>query len=172
MTAQHPDGLAAGEREQLVHALETRFAPHHEGAAAAVRGAERELAEAHERLERAELAAAAAAYRSDARVFMRESVKEEVEALARKSAPKKVRASYRFLLDRAVELAAAEVQGFHDDQATAEDQRENGVDACRQAVERATTALATAQEVVQRVRAADEAAREGLGLLVETLTAG
>lgn len=171
MTAQNPDALAAGEREQLVHALDTRFAPHREAAAEAVRGAERALTEAQERLERAELAAAGVPYRSDARVFMRESVKEEVEALARKTAPKKARSSYRFLLDRAVELAAAEVQGYHDDQTHAQGEREAGVEACRAAVERATAALADAQQTVAQVRAAEDAARAGLGLLVETLTA-
>lgn len=171
MTAQNPDGLAVGEREQLVHALDTRFAPHREAAAAAVRGAERDLAEAHERLERAEQAAAGVPYRSDARVFMRESVKEEVEALARKTAPKKARASYRFLLDRAVELAAAEVQGYADDQTHARDERENGVETCRAAVERATAALTEARGTVAQVQSAEDAAREGLRLLVKTLSA-
>lgn len=165
------DGLAAGERERLVAALESRFAPHLEAAAAAVREAERRLAEAQERLAHAEEVAAAQPYRSDPRVFMRETVSEDVEAIERKTTGKKVRAAYRFLLDRAVELAAGEVQGFHDDLAAAEHEREHGVDACRAAVDCAVAALEEARATQERVRSAEQAARQGLAVLVDKLTA-
>ncbi|WP_413450905.1 hypothetical protein AA0Y32_01610 [Georgenia phoenicis] len=164
------DGLAAGERERLVAALESRFAPHLEAAAAAVREAERRLTEAQERLAHA-AAAAAQPYRSDPRVFMRETVSEDVEAIERKTTGKKVRAAYRFLLDRAVELAAGEVQGLHDDLAAAEHEREHGVDACRAAVDRAVAALEEARATEERVRSAEQAARQGLAVLVDKLTA-
>ena len=162
------DGLAAGEREQLVHALETRFAPHLAAAAATVREAERALDEAQQRLEEARTADDG--YTTDLLVFVRESVNEEVEALDRKTNAKKVRASYRFLLDRAVELAAAEVQRFHDDQAAAQHEREHGVEASEAAVQRATDALEAARLAHERAAAAEQSARQGLTLMVEKLT--
>lgn len=165
------DGLAAGERERLVAALEGRFAPHLEAAAASVRDAERRLTEARERLARAEDAAASQPYRSDPRVFMRETVTEDVEALERKTTGKKVRAAYRFLLDRAVELAASEVQGLHDDLTADEREREHGVEACRAAVDRAAAALEEARVTEERVRFAEQSARQGLAVLVDKLTA-
>lgn len=165
------DGLADGEQEQLVYALETRFATHRTEAEAAVRAAERDLTEARERLEVAEQAAATQRYRSDPLVFMRDGLDEEVQGLERKGNPKKVRTSYRFLLDRAVELAAGEVRGYQDDQAAAQREREHGVDASRVAVQVATEALADARLMQDRVRAAERAARQGLDVLVQKLTA-
>lgn len=164
------EGLAAGEQEQLVYALEGRFAAPLETAAAAVREAERGLAEARERLARAEEAAASERYTSSPLPFMRDSLTEEVDGLERKTTPKKVRAAYRFLLDRAAELAAAEVQGFTDDQADLARERADGVDACRAAVERATAELAATREMEERVRAAESAARQGLDVMVAKLS--
>lgn len=165
------DGLAVGEHEQLVYALEGRFAASLETAAGAVREAERELAEAQERLAQAEEAAERERYTSSPLPFMRDSLTDEVDGLARKTTPKKVRAAYRFLLDRAAELAAAEVQGFQDDQADLVRERAEGVEACRDAVDRATAALAAAEELQARVRVAEQAARQGLGVMVEKLSA-
>ncbi|MGA8045401.1 MAG: hypothetical protein WCA30_03965 [Dermatophilaceae bacterium] len=164
------EGLASGEKEQLVYALETRFAPHLEGAAAAVREAERGLAEAQERLEQAQHAAASEPYVSDPLVFMRASVTEEVEGLERKTTPKKLRTSYRFLLDRAVELAGAEIQRHHDDLDAARRQREGGVEACRAALVRAEQSLEEARDMQERVVFAEQSARRGLGVLVEKLS--
>ena len=164
------EGLAAGEKEQLAYALETRFAPHLEAAAAAVREAERDLAEAQERLEQAEQAVGEARYTSDPLVFMRASVAEEVDGLERKTTPKKLRTSYRFLLDRAVELAAGEVQRFHDDLDAARREREGGIDACRAAVAIAAASLEEARAMQGRVAVAEQSARKGLGLLVEKLS--
>ena len=166
------EGLAAGEQEQLVYALEGRFAAPLETAAAAVREAERGLAEARERLARAEEAAASERYTSSPLPFMRDSLTEEVDGLERKTTPRKVRAAYRFLLDRAAELATAEVQGFQEDQADLVREQAEGVAACRDAVDRAAVALAAAEELQERVRAAEQAARQGLGVMVEKLAAG
>lgn len=165
------DGLTAGEEEKLVYALESRFAPHLEAAASTVREAERELEAARERLEQARTAAEDQGYTPDLLVFMRESVKEEVEALGRKTNAKKIRSSYRFLLDRAVELGAGEVQRFRDDQAAAQREREHGLEACEAAVERAADALHEARATQDRVTAAERSARLGLRLMVEKLTA-
>lgn len=164
------EGLAPGEKDQLVYALETRFAPHLEGAAAAVREAERGLAEAQERLAQAEHAASSERYTSDPLVFMRASVTEEVEGMERKTTPKKLRTSYRFLLDRAVELGGAEVQRHHDDLAAAHREREDGIEACRAAVARAVSTLAEARAMQERVVFAERSARRGLGVLVEKLS--
>lgn len=166
-----PQAGGGADQDQLVYGLETRFAPHLEAAASAVRDAERELTQAREQLERAEEEAARAGYVSDPLIFMRQSVAEEVDALTRKTTEKKVRVSYRFLLDRAVELAAAEVQGFHDERAAEEREREQGVAACRAAERRAVEALAAAEEMLARVRAAEQSAREGLRTMVAKLTA-
>lgn len=164
------EGLVAGEKDQLGYALETRFAPHLEGAVAAVREAERGLAEARERLERAQHDAAAERYASDPLVFMRASVTEEVEGMERKTTPKKLRTSYRFLLDRAVELAGAEIQRHHDDLDAARRERESGLAACRAAVVRAEETLAQARAMQERVVFAEQSARRGLGVLVDKLT--
>ena len=161
-------GLAAGEREQLLYVLESRFAPALEAATAAVRDAERVLAEARSRLARAE-SAANAPYASDPLIFMRRSVEDEVDGLERKTTEGKVRASYRFLLDRSVELAMAEVARFHDDQATLHRELAEGVDACRAAEGRAAEALVEAQRMQERVRASEQTARRGLHLLQEKL---
>ncbi|MCA1783370.1 MAG: hypothetical protein LC679_14710 [Intrasporangiaceae bacterium] len=167
---QTGEGLAAGEKEQLVYALEARFTTHREAAAAVVREAERDLAEAQEQLEQAERAAADTRYVSDPLVFMRASVNEEVEGLERKTTPKKLRASYRFLLDRAIELAAGEIQRFRDDQDAARRDRERGVEASQAAVLRATETLEEARTMQGRVIAAERSARQGLGMMVEKLT--
>lgn len=166
------DGLAAGEAEQLVYGLETRFAAPLEAAAAAVREAERELVEAQEQLAQAQEAATDERYTSDPLVFMRASVTEEVEALERKTNPKKLRTSYRFLLDRAVELAAGEVQGLRDDLTTARRERESGLEASVAAEQRAIEALEAAQVMHERVLTAQRSARQGLSLLIDKLTEG
>ena len=155
--------------DQLVYVLETRFAPHLEAAAGTVREAEGDLGRARERLARAEEAAAGAEYSSDPLIFMRRSVEEELDGLDRKTNEKRVRTSYRFLLDRAVELAAAEVQGFHDDREAERREREDGVEACREAVRRAEAALEEAVAMQDRVHAAERAARQGLATMVAKL---
>lgn len=169
-TGASAEGLAPGEKEQLLYALETRFAPHLEAAAAVVRDTERELAEARERLEQAERAASHVPYTSDPLVFMRASVTEEVDGMERKTTPKRLRTSYRFLLDRAVELAAGEIQRFHDDVDAARRKREGGLEACRVAVSDAARVLEEARAMQDRVVAAERSARKGLGLLVEKLS--
>ncbi len=165
------EGLSPGEQEQLVYALQTRFEPHLEAAAAAVREAERELEEAQEKLARAEQAVADQRYVSDPLVFMREGLNEELDGLERKTNHKKVRTSYRFLLDRAVDLAAGEVQGFHDDREAVRRERRQGVTACQTAVQDATSALQEARLMHERVRAAEQAARQGLEIMVGKFTA-
>lgn len=164
-----PDALAPGEHEQLVYALETRFAPHVEAAGTVVREAERALAEAREQLARAEQEAGSAPYTSDPLTFMRASVTEELEGLERKTTGKKLRASYRFLLDRAVEQAGAEVQRFHDDEADAQRERTVGIEASRAAVQRAEHTLEAARQAEERVRGAENSARQGLDVLAERL---
>lgn len=163
------EGLEPGEREQLAYALEIRFADHLEAAASEVRAAERELAEAREALAEAERAAQSRRYRSDPLVFMRASMTEEVEGLERKTTPKKLRAAYRFLVDRAAELAAGEVQGYRDDRDAAEHERTRGVDACREAERRAVAHLEAAQAMQERVRAAEQAGRDGLAAMVRKI---
>lgn len=166
------DALAQGEQEQLAYALETRFAPHLEAAALAVREAERALTEAQERLARAERTAEAGRYTSDPRPFMRGALDDEAEGIGRKTTGKKIRASYRFLLDRAVDLAAAEVQGFEDDRAADLAERTHGVQACHVAVQQAAEALEHAQQLQEHVRAAERSARQGLAVMVDKLSAG
>src|SRR5690625_3632106 len=151
--------------------LESRFATHLDAAAATVREAERALDEAREQLTRAEEAAAAGEYRSDPLVFMRGTLSEDVDALERRTNPKKVKSAYRFLLDRAVELAAGEVQGYHDDEAAAERARTQGVEACRAAVQRAEDALVAARAMQERVHSAQQSARQGLAVMTEKLNA-
>lgn len=171
MSVSPGDALAQGEPEQLVYALESRFAPHVEAAAAAVREAERELTEAQERLATAEHAASTERYTSDPRPFMRDAIGEEVDGLERKTTGKKIRTSYRFLLDRAVDLAAAEVQGFEEDRAAALAERSDGVQACRDAVQRATVELEETRVLQERVLTAERAARQGLSVMVDKLSA-
>ena len=118
----------------------------------------------------AEQAAASERYTSDPLVFMRASVSEEVEGLERKTTPKKLRTSYRFLLDRAVELAGAEIQRHHDDLGAEQRERESGLEACRAAVTRAEESLEAARAMQERVVFAEQSARQGLRLLVEKLT--
>lgn len=162
--------LAPGEKDQLIYQLETRMAAPRGAAASAVREAEAGLVNARERLTEAEQAADRARYVSDRLPFMRQSVDEEVETLERVSNEKKVRASYRFLLDRAVELASAEVQRFHDDIADERREREEGLEACRAAVKRAEDNVEAARQMQARVHAAEESARTGLATMVAKLS--
>lgn len=152
---------------RLVQAFDERFAPHLENASAAVRDAEQALATAQENLARAQEAAAGKPYVSDPLVFMRATLDDEVDGLRRKTTPKKVQAAYRYMLARAVELAAGEVQGYHDDQATIARERETGVEACRQAARYAAERLDAAREMQRRVRSAERTARAGLAAMVE-----
>jgi hypothetical protein len=163
----HPFDLT--ERERFAFALSQRFAPHLEAAAAAVREAEQILSGAREQLSRAREADARQEYRSDRLVFMRASVNEEVNGLARKTTPKKVRVAYRYLLDRAVELAAAEVQEYISDQDSAQHARQHSVEACIQAEREASERLEAAHAMHGRVKDAEHAAREGLAMMVEKL---
>ncbi len=166
----HPGGhVDPGEREQLAYALSARFAPHLQAAAAAVREAEQGLADAREALARAREEAASQRYQSDRLVFMRASVHEDVEALTRKTTPKKVRVAYRYLLARAVELAEGEVQGYRADQEAAQRQRRHSVEACAQAEREALDRLDAASAMHQRVRDAERAARDGLAVMLEKL---
>lgn len=171
-TGETTDGLEPGEREQLVYALESRFADHLEAAATVVREAERHLDQVREQLARALDEEASRPYQSDSLVFMREAMNEEVDGLYRKTNPKKVRAAYRFLLDRAVDLAAGEVQGFRDDQAARQRDREQGVAASREAEKRAVAALTEAREMQERVRRAESLARQGLAAMADKIEHG
>ena len=168
-SAQSSTPLDLTEREWLACGLSQRFAPHLEAAAAAVREAEQGLAQAREHLSRAREAEAGQEYRSDRMVFMRAAVNDEVEALARKTTPKKVRVAYRYLLDRAVELAAGEVQEYTSDQDSAQHAREHSVDAYIQAEREADERLEAARAMHGRVKDADHAARAGLAIMVEKL---
>jgi hypothetical protein len=164
-----PDRLTQSEWDSLAHALTERFAPRMQAAAAALREAEQGLAEAREALARAEDAAASKPYVSDPLVFMRVTVREELDALARKTTPKKVRAGFRYLLARAAELADRELQGYRTDLESARRDREQGVDACRRAEQEALRDLEAARTMHQRVSDAERAAREGLAVLGEKL---
>lgn len=170
--APDPDRSLQPELDRLAHAVTDRFAPQLNAAAVAVREAEHRLADAREALVRAEHAAANASYQSDPLVFMRVTVVEELEALSRKTTPKKVRASYRYLLDRAVELADGEVAGYRRDLDAAQRERDAGVNACRQAEQAALTTLEAARVMQQRVQDAERAARDGLEMLREKLRSG
>lgn len=165
--AENSGHVDPGEREQLVYALNVRFAPHLQAAAAAVRDAEQDLARASEELSRSRQAAANQPYQSDRLVFMRAAVKEEVEALTRKTTTKKVRVAYRYLVARAVELAEGEVQGYQSDQAAAQREREHSVDACLEAQLQANERLHGARAMQERVHDAEQAARHGLAVMVE-----
>lgn len=163
------DPTASGEYERLAHTLAVRFEPHLAAAAAQVRSAEQDLAEARQRLQLARDHAASEHYRSDPLVFMRASVREEVEALDRKTTEKKVRAAFRYLVDRAVELADGEVQGFCADQAAAARERESGVTACEDAHREAEARLAAALQMQDRVLQAQQQAGAGLKLMMHKL---
>ena len=152
---------------RLTQALVERFAPHVEGAAAAVREAELALTAAQEELARARHEAENQRYRSDPLVFMRSALPEEVAGLRRKTTPKKVQAAYRYMLARAVELAAGEVQGYHADQAAIDLDRTHGVDAGLHAEQAAAERLEAAREMQQRVREAVSQARAGLAAMIE-----
>ncbi len=163
------DLLAPGELDRLAATLAERFAPHVQAAAAAVREAEAELVEARAALARAEQAAAGRRYASDRLVFMRAGVRDEVEGLTRKTTPKKVRAAFRYLLARSVELAEGEVAGYRSDQAEALRDRLQGVEACREVEAVALSRVESAIAMQARVLAAEQAAREGLAVLAEKL---
>lgn len=162
-----PSRVDPVELDRLTQALLGRFAPHVEAAATAVREAENDLAEAHEALARARHAADSQRYQSDRLVFMRASVRDEVEALARKTTPKKVRVAYRYLLARAVELAEGEVQGYRDDLAAAERERQHSVEACVAAERAAAEKLEAARAMQRRVDDAVQTARQGLAVMIE-----
>ena len=161
------DPITQSEWDRLALAVTDRFAPHLQAAAAAVREAERGLAEAREALARAEQAAANTHYVSDPLVFMRVTVREELDGLSRKTTPKKVRSSFRHLIARATELAEGELQGYRKDLDSARHDREQGVDACRQAERAALGDLEAARAMHQRVLDAEHAARDGLTMLGE-----
>ena len=170
--AAHAGGqLEHGEQGQLTYALNIRFAPHLQAAAAAVREAERELADAAEALARARQAAEDEHYQSNRLVFMRASLADELEALTRKTTPKKVRVGYRYLIDRAVELAEGEVQGYQTDLADQQRDREHGVAACLEAERQAGERLEAARLMQGRVHDAEKAAVQGLAVLAEKLAA-
>jgi hypothetical protein len=162
---RRPDDLDPHEWERLAETVTARFGPHVERAAAAVRGAEHELAEAREALAEARLAAANEEYRSDRLVFMRAALDEELAGLGRKTTPKNLRAGFRHLLARAVELAEGEVQGYHADVAAERRRREHGLDALQDAERQAVERLDAARAMQARVRRAEDAAREGLTVL-------
>jgi hypothetical protein len=162
---------SAGEYERLSHTVSLRFAPHVHAAAAAVRTAEQELADAREQLERAQAVAAARPYKSDPLVFMRASAQDEVEALGRKTTPRKAKAAFGHLLDRATELAEGEVKGFLADQAAAERDRHEGVEARLESERRARATLEAALEMQDRVRTAEQLAMQGLVIMSQKLAA-
>lgn len=179
MTHHDPRGPSAaaapsdsGEFERLSHSLAVRFEPHLQAAAALVRSAEQDLAEAKQRLQAARDLADSERYRSDPLVFMRASVHEEVEALDRKTTEKKVRAAFRYLVDRAVELAEGEVRGYSADQSAAARERESGVTACEDAQREAENQLSAALQMQQRVLYAQSQAGAGLALMMSKLSAG
>lgn len=159
------------EWERLAHAQALRFAPHVEAAADEVRAAENEVAEAREALARARREAENRAYQSDRLVFMRASVADEVEALSRKSTPKKLRVAYRYLLARAAELAEGEVTGYRADLAEQQREQEHSVQACLAALGRAEARLEAALAMQRRVANAVREARNGLTVLSEKLSA-
>ncbi|MDQ1247102.1 MAG: hypothetical protein QG597_1472 [Actinomycetota bacterium] len=168
-SASDPDRISQPEFDRLAHAVTERFAPHLNAAEVAVRDAEKGLTEAQEALAAAEYAAANKSYRSDPLVFMRATVSEDLDALARKSTPKKVRASFRYLLDRATELAEGELAGHRNDLEAARQERIAGVGACRQAEQVAIDELEAARAMAQRVHDAERAALDGLELLREKM---
>ena len=167
--APGPDRIAQAEWDRLALAVTDRFAAHLQAAAAAVREAEHDLAQAREALARAEQAAANKRYVSDPLVFMRVTVREELDGLSRKTTPKKVRTGFRYLLARAAELAEGELAGYRNDLESARRDRAQGVDACRQAEQVALADLEAARAMQQRVQDAEHAARVGLAVLSEKI---
>lgn len=165
--APDADRISQPELDRLAQAVTDRFAPHLRSAEAMVRASEQGLADAREALARAEHAAANTSYKSDPLVFMRVTVGEELDALARKTTPKKIRANFRYLLDRAVELAEGEVAGYRNDLEAARRERDHGVESCRQAEQAALVELEATRAMQQRVCDAERAAREGLDMLRE-----
>ena len=110
-------------------------------------------------------AAANTRYVSDPLVFMRVTVREELDGLSPKTTPKKVRASFRYLLARAAELAEGELAGYRNDLEAARRDREQGVHARKQAEQVALGDLEAARAMHQRVQDAERAARDGLAVL-------
>lgn len=164
----HSGGMS--EWDRLSFALAERFAPHQEAAAHEVNEAERAVEATREALAAAREVAASQGYHTDLRVFMRASLAEEVEALARKTTPKKVRVSYRYLVARATELAEAEIKGFRSDQADAQREREQSVAACVEAERQAVQRLEAALAMQRRVLDAEQTARDGLATMREKLS--
>ena len=159
------DRISQQELDRLAFSITERFAPHVQGAEAAVREAEKGLAEAREAVARAEQEVANRAYHSDPLVFMRATVREDLEGLERKTTPKKVRASFRYLLSRAAELAEGEVAGYRRDLDAARRERVEGVEARKRAEQVAQAELDAARAMHQRVLDAERAARAGLEIL-------
>ncbi len=167
--APGPDPITQAEWDRFAQAVTDRFAPHLHAAAGAVREAELGLAEARAALDRAEHAAATTRYVSDPLVFMRVTVQEELDGLTRKTTPKKVRASFRYMLARAVELAEGELNGYRNDVELARRDREQGLDACKLAEQTALADLEAARAMHERVMDAERAARDGLAVLSEKI---
>ena len=170
--ATGPDRLTQSEVDRLALAVTDRFAAHLHAAAAAVRDAEADLAQAREALTRAEQAAASTRYVSDPLVFMRRTVREELDGLSRKTTPKNARAGFRYLLARAAELAEGELAGYRTDLDAARRDREQGVESCALAERIALGDLEAARAMQQRVHDAERAAREGLAVLGEKVHPG
>jgi hypothetical protein len=170
MAGRRPDDLDPHEWEHLAETVTVRFGPHLERAAAAVRAAEHELAEARNALAQARAAAANQEYRSDRLVFMRATLDEELAGLSRKTTPKNLRAGFRHLLARAVELAEGEVAGYHADVAAERRRREHGVEALEESERQAVAQLDAARDMQARAQRAEAIAREGLTVLTARLT--
>jgi hypothetical protein len=164
--------VSPDEWERLSHSLSVRFAAQVQAAAAAVQEAEQDLAIARDELAQARRAAAGRHYQSDRLVFMRASVKEELEALGRKTTEKKVKVAFRYLVARAVELAEGEVNGYHADQAAVEREREHSVEARLEAERVAIARLEAAHAMQDRVLDAEQTARQGLVVMLQKLAAG
>jgi hypothetical protein len=168
---QPPGHVGPDEWERLSHTVSVRFAAQVQAAAAAVHDAEQDLVTAREELTRARRAAAGRHYQSDRLVFMRASVKEELEALDRKTTEKKVRTAFRYLVARAVELAEGEVHGYHADQAAAQRERESSVEAWLEAEREAIARLDSARAMQARVYDAEQTAHHGLTVMLQKLSA-
>lgn len=165
-TTSVPEGIDPVEWAEHAAALSARFSRHVEAATDAVRSAEQDLARVRAELERAKQAAASRRYTSDRLVFMRASVRDELEALDRKTTPKKVRIAYRHLVARAVELAEGEVAGYHHDQASAVREREQSVEAWLAAEREGVRRVEEARGMYARVRDAERAAHGGLAVML------
>lgn len=161
-----PEGVDPLVWETERQALEQRFAPHLDAAAAHVRQAEQGAAEAAQALARARHEAENRHYQSDRLVFMRAGVQDELEGMSRKTTEKKVRSAHRYLVARTVELAEAEVAGYLTDEAEESREREHGVLACEHAERRAVQTLEAARAMQTRVLGAYEAAEAGLVVLL------